>query len=191
MEERTEVLKDGRSLTIRLAQAEDAEAVVRHVNAVSGETDNFSFGEGEFEGTAEDLVDDIQAALEKPNYLFLLAWIGEELVGLISFTGGKRQRNEHVGDLSISVREKFWGLGIGQALMQALIEWAQASHLIRKINLTARADNLAAIRLYERVGFVNVGTRTRNLFINGEFVDCCWMEMDIDPIESAEKRGDA
>jgi RimJ/RimL family protein N-acetyltransferase len=182
-------MKDGRSLLVRLAAPDDAEQVVRHVQAVGAETDNFSFGAGEFEGTADDLREDIQEALDKPNAVFLVALVDSELVGILSFSGGKRPRRKHLGDFSISVRQSHWGQGIGEALMRALIDWAYASDIIRKINLTVRADNKAAIALYEKVGFVMEGMKLRDAFINGQFVDSCCMGLEIDPPQVTAEGG--
>jgi len=48
--------------------------------------------------------------------------------------------------------------GVGAALMQHLVDDATRLHA-RRVHLEVRADNAAAISLYERFGFVTVGRR--------------------------------
>ena len=58
----------------------------------------------------------------------------------------------HVGSLGMGVRAGFRGQGAGERLLRATI--AHALHKgIYRVTLEARADNLAAIRLYEKLGF--------------------------------------
>ncbi|PFH11118.1 putative acetyltransferase [Collimonas sp. PA-H2] len=49
------------------------------------------------------------------------------------------------------------GQGVGSALMQALLQWAQQRPHIERIELRVREQNTAARRLYEKFGFVLEG----------------------------------
>ena len=46
--EKTALMKNGTELVIRTAMPEDAKAVLRYLNLVGGESDNLTFGAGEF-----------------------------------------------------------------------------------------------------------------------------------------------
>ena len=48
--------------------------------------------------------------------------------------------------------------GIGRALMETLLQFAEENHL-RLVTLEVRASNAGAIALYEQLGFVQVGFR--------------------------------
>jgi RimJ/RimL family protein N-acetyltransferase len=63
-----------------------------------------------------------------------------------------------------------------------MIAWAERGGVVRKINLKVRADNTAAIRLYERMGWVHEGRTTRDTLIDGEFSDCLMMGREVDPV---------
>ncbi len=66
-------------------------------------------------------------------------------------------------------------------MLAYLIEWARQTHVIRKIDLRVRVDNLPAIHLYEKYGFVREGCRTREFYLHGQFVDVFMMGLRLDP----------
>ncbi|MBO0797135.1 MAG: GNAT family N-acetyltransferase, partial [Ktedonobacteraceae bacterium] len=92
-----------------------------------------------------------------------------------------RPRTRHAGEFGISVLRKYWNLGIGGRMLTYLIDWARQSGIIRKINLRVRVDNLPAIHLYEKHGFVREGHITREFYLHGQFVDSYVMGLEIDP----------
>ena len=57
-------------------------------------------------------------------------------------------------------------------MLQALIDWAEASPLIEKVGLSVFVTNVDAIRLYRRLGFVEEGRQPREMRLgDGEYVD--------------------
>jgi RimJ/RimL family protein N-acetyltransferase len=58
----------------------------------------------------------------------------------------------HVGTLGMGVQADYRRQGLGERLLRATVEHALRNGIYR-IALEARADNAAAIRLYEKVGF--------------------------------------
>jgi len=78
----------------------------------------------------------------------------------------------HVFRLTIVVHPGFLGRGIGAALMRDLIDWAEQTPRVGKIELLVRATNERAVRLYSKLGFVEEGRfRNRVRLPNGSFVD--------------------
>jgi RimJ/RimL family protein N-acetyltransferase len=79
------------------------------------------------------------------------------------------------------VRRDYWNVGIGSQMLAYLLEWAQHTTTVRKINLRVRVDNLPAIHLYEKFGFVKEGRVTRELYVHDQFVDAYVMGLELDP----------
>jgi len=78
----------------------------------------------------------------------------------------------HVFRLTIVVHPGFQSLGIGEALMRDLMDWALQTPRVGKIELLVRATNERAIRLYLKLGFVEEGRfRKRVRLPDGELVD--------------------
>lgn len=172
--------KDGVALIIREAEEADAAAMLDYVQTVSGETDFLTFGPGEFDITLEDEERIIAAHRRLDNQIFLLAEVDGRLVGMLNVSASQKPRLRHIGEFGLTVLRTYWGLGIGAALMQAMLDWAGASGVIRKINLTVQADNAMAIRLYERFGFETEGRLRRDLYVNGIYHDAFIMGKLID-----------
>ncbi|HWI83646.1 GNAT family N-acetyltransferase [Ramlibacter sp.] len=80
----------------------------------------------------------------------------------------------HVGIIGLGLMPEYRGRGIGAALMRAALERAWAKGFTR-IELTVRADNVRAKRLYERLGFTLEGTLRHAFRVNGEYFDSLFM----------------
>lgn len=157
---RTRVHTAGRPLGADTrAVPDDAGPVLQYLRKVGGETANLTFG-AEGPGLTES---------EEREYLARVR------------DGGRRPRLRHAGEFGISVAQAYAGLGVGRALIEHMVEWAEQGGVVRKINLKVRADNAGAIRLYERMGWVHEGRTTRDTLIDGEFSDCLLMGREVDP----------
>lgn len=64
---------------------------------------------------------------------------------------------------------RFQGSGLGRALVQAGADWARAAGY-RRLLLGVYSQNHAALRFYDRMGFVRVGERTFHVG-NSDFFD--------------------
>lgn len=173
-------LKTGETLHIRPAIVEDAQAIIEYVNIVGGESDNLTFGAGEFGMTVEQEEAFLKKVTESKNAVYFVAEIDGSIVATLSFSGGPRPRNEHTGEFGVSVLKAHWGKGIARALIQELIDWSRKTDVIRKLNLRVRSDNASAIKLYRSLGFVEHGVISREFQVDGIFYDSIIMGLEID-----------
>jgi RimJ/RimL family protein N-acetyltransferase len=179
--ERRLALRDGREVLIRRAEPDDAGALLAYLGRVGGETINLTFGaEGPGLTEAEER-EYLTRVAASDNSLAIVATVGDEIVGSLTFDGGRRTRLRHVGEFGISVAQAYAGQGIGKALIEYMLAWAERGGVVRKINLKVRVDNAPAIGLYERMGWVTEGRTTRDTLIEGGFNDCLMMGRDVDP----------
>ncbi|GCE07038.1 GNAT family N-acetyltransferase [Dictyobacter aurantiacus] len=179
------LLRDNLQMTLRPARTEDAGELLTFVEQIAGESENISFGPGEFGMTEEEERAYLQQVAATPTSLYLVAEIAGEIAGTLTFNAGKRPRVRHAGEFGISIARKYWNLGIGGRMLTYLIDWARQSGIIRKLNLRVRVDNLAAIHLYERMGFVHEGRVSREFYVRDQFVDVYHMGLPIDPLPEA------
>jgi len=68
-------------------------------------------------------------------------------------------------------------------MLAYLIEWARQTSSIWKINLRVRVDNLSALHLYEKYGFMREGSRIREFYLHGQFVDVFLMGLQLAPLD--------
>ncbi len=166
-------------LAIREARPADARAILDYNEGIARESDFLSFGPGEYDRTETEEAEALRGYRTADNRLYVLGEVDGEIAGALFFNGGHRPRLAHCGELGMSVREAYWRLGIGSLMLAALIRWAGASPIVTKLNLRVRTDNHAAIRLYERHGFVREGTMKRELRIGDAYYDFHWMGLEV------------
>ena len=100
------------------------------------------------------------------------AWRGDRLVGAISCERDARSKVRHIGHIiGTMVMKDQQGLGVGRALLDALIARASADGDVQQLTLSVTAGNRAAVRLYESAGFTRYGSLPRAIRMAGRFFD--------------------
>ena len=92
----------------------------------------------------------------------------------------KGPRRTHIGAIGISVHDAFQGRGVGSAMLAALIECADGSLGLRRLELTVFADNAPAIALYRRSGFAAEGRSRGYAMRDGQLADVLHMARLVD-----------
>jgi len=64
--------------------------------------------------------------------------------------------------------------GFGEALLRACIAKAKVKGITR-VELAARADNIPAIRLYEKLGFIHEAVKRNGMRFDGVYFDTVQM----------------
>jgi len=139
---------------ILIANATDADAatVVAMYRRVLEEGRWFITYPDEFKGTEASQAKIIREWNQEPNSRFMVARIGTRIVGAISVTGGNKDRIKHVGMIEVFVDRNARGQGVGRALMEAAMVWADNNPILRKLSLHVFEDNLRAVALYKNLG---------------------------------------
>jgi RimJ/RimL family protein N-acetyltransferase len=82
------------------------------------------------------------------------------------------------GEVGIFIGEKtYWNQGIGTEVMVMLVEHGFATLNMNRIFLRVFADNLRAIRSYEKTGFVHEGRMRQAEYHGGQYVDVLFMSI--------------
>ncbi len=182
IEPRLVTFKTGEPVTIRSAQPRDASRLLAYIQSVAQETGFFVIQHDEFSSTEELECQWIQEHLDHSGKLALVAEVGGEIIGTLSFENGPFQRTSHAGTFGVSIRRDWRGKGIGTAMLGALLEWAGGNPLIEKVGLAVFSTNTRAIELYRRLGFVEEGRRARAIKLDpGEYVDEILMARFVKP----------
>lgn len=84
-------------------------------------------------------------------------------------------REKHVCSLGISIAHRYQGRGVGRALMNACLDYADHWANYARVELTVHADNARAIKLYESLGFQHEGRLRDFSFREGGYVDALFM----------------
>jgi RimJ/RimL family protein N-acetyltransferase len=176
IESKTLTDQTGHQFTIRNAQPDDAAAVLTYIRSVAEKTDFFVIQPDEFPATVEEEQSWIQDHLDHPGKIILLAEADGDIIGSVTFEAGTFRRIAHRGNLGLAVVKAWRRKGVGTALLQALLDWAEASPVIDKVCLDVFAINEPAIRLYKKLGFIEEGRRIRDIKRGtDDFVDTVMM----------------
>ena len=168
-------------LLIREAEPNDAAELVAFLNRVSLETDFTSLDGDGILLTGEEMEVFLNKQASSDNQITLLAFLNDKIAGLVNITADQRKRVRHIGDLFIVIGKRYWNNGLGSLLIEEAIEWAQASGILRRLQLTVQTRNQAAVHLYQKPGFVIEGRQERGADIEeGKFIDVYLMGKLID-----------
>lgn len=153
-------LKDNRICTLRSAAVSDAAAMVEFLRISNEETYFMMRYPEEIMLTEDEEKTILKNWEEQLNKLLLLAWIDGEIAGSCGIApAAEHLKTKHRGRLGISVRKKYWSLGIGSLLLREILSFAKKDG-IEQVELGVYSDNLRAQKLYERFGFTEWGRLT-------------------------------
>ncbi|MEO6996888.1 MAG: GNAT family protein [Terracoccus sp.] len=74
-------------------------------------------------------------------------------------------------EAGINLERNARGRGIGTAAVIQLVEFGFVRHNLRRIHLQAISSNVAAIRAYEKAGFVIEGQQRQHAWVRGTYED--------------------
>ena len=142
---RTVRLKDGREVAIRPLTAEDNEKIYEMFKAMSEEA--LRWGMPPY---TRERIERWMRNIE--NLIILGAEHERRLIGYAQIGKGSQPRRIGTAGLAIYLHQDYQGAGLGTEMTGLLLEAAE-EHGVHKVNLDTVADNEAAIRLFEKMGF--------------------------------------
>jgi ribosomal protein S18 acetylase RimI-like enzyme len=159
------LMRSGQRVTVREANEDDAAAIEYVVNSVASEKYYIVP-----ERSREDW-DEVIKQIKDRRGLIIVAQVDGKTVGMAHLVRGRLEKSKHVGFLGISVLRGSRRIGIGKAMMNYMIEWAERQEELEKVSLTVFSTNKAAINLYRRFGFNIEGTSKKQYKIEGRHID--------------------
>lgn len=161
IEARTVVLKDGQTVCIRTPEVRDADKLVDYLGPLFVDDRYFlsTADEARAWQTPEQQRERIERFRQDDSKLLVISEVNARIVSISHIETPGRKRNAHVGQIGISILAEYRGLRLGTALMETMIDWAAAHPVIEKLALGVWARNEHAIRLYQKMGFVEEGRK--------------------------------
>lgn len=150
--EKKVLLKNNQTAILRNAEPSDAHEVIDCLRICTTETDFLLRYPEECNETDEQESIFLQTVKQSPLSLMLLAVIDGEIVGNCIINIQKRIKASHRASVAISVRKKYWGLGLGSKMFEELIAVAKKSNCTM-LELEFAEGNTRAQSLYEKMGF--------------------------------------
>ncbi|MCQ2442105.1 MAG: GNAT family N-acetyltransferase [Oscillospiraceae bacterium] len=149
--------KDNKTLILRNAEKEDAEAYLEYFHIAHSETDFLTSYPDESQHDIHAVSNRLEETKQKNTALELCAFVDGKLIASAGFDVVKnRAKTRHRANFGISVVKEYWGMGIGTELTKTCVALAKKAGYLQ-LELEVVADNVAAVRLYQKVGFVEYG----------------------------------
>jgi len=111
----------------------------------------------------------------RPGSVALVAEVEGELCGYLTILPRYPAKLRHTSELTMGVHHAARGQGIGKLLLKEALQRVQESGDLEIIYLMVRADNTAAIRLYETMGFDHVALLRNDTKTPDGYYDGCLM----------------
>jgi RimJ/RimL family protein N-acetyltransferase len=162
-----------RDFVIRSAEPGDASALVELAQAVGSEPEGWLITTSNWRNAGDERRY-LKSVRRFPHAAVFVAEAPTGIVGRLSVGRDPHPASYHVADLGLMVAKSHRRLGIGQALLEAAVDWARARD-VRKLELHVFPHNQGAIDLYERFGFEREGFRKQHYRRPDGFVDAILM----------------
>jgi len=166
---RSFIARDGQKVVLRTPKWEDLDDLLELVNSLVDEKAEITRSERFSREEEIDWLSKALSRLEKAETLYMVAEVSGKVVA-VSEISRRSGHERHVGVIGIAIKNGFRDLGIGTEMMKTLVKQAKEMGL-KVLTLSAFASNKRAIRVYEKVGFVQTGRVPKKHFKEGKYVD--------------------
>jgi RimJ/RimL family protein N-acetyltransferase len=163
-------------MVIRAAGVEDAETMVVFLTDLYADPELDTIARRD-PPTREEERQVIRRANEVGRAFFLLAFAGEQMIGMLDLWAWEQPEGRHCGRLGMSVAKNWRGRGVGRRLIDEAIARAQRWEGFCRIELEVASWNHRGIGLYERAGFRYEGRRVKSMNLRGEPEDTLVMAL--------------
>lgn len=171
------VLRDGRKTILRAPDWRDLDDNIAFINQLVEERAEIVRVEKVSRGEEADWLGARLADIETGKMIALVGEVGGRVVGS-SEVAARPWEQSHVGGLGIALLKEYRGIGLGTTLMKAMLQLAKQAGL-KIVILDHFATNSVARRLYEKVGFVEVGRIPKGIFRDGKYIDLVRMAIEL------------
>jgi ribosomal protein S18 acetylase RimI-like enzyme len=182
IKQRELTLAQGEQIYIRTASENDAAAILDLYRSVLAEGRYTLLLLEEMQRTEEVERKAIADEIERPGCLRVVAEVDGLIVGMARVKAGGLKRTAHFGDVdSVWVHSTWRRHGIGNALIDTIVRWAEGNKGIEKLGLFVFSTSEAAIALYHQNGFTIEGRAPRDIkFAKDDYADTVIMGRMVD-----------
>ncbi len=160
-------------IEIRQAVANDVNDIARYFSELYASNPDTLFKRPNGIPT-EDVLKLINASGAESGKVFLIARIGANVVGTLTFSRHAKDELSHGGEFGMSVHQQLRRQGIGMRLIGTMERWAETQG-IERIDLQVWSNNIGGLALYEKAGYQREGIRKGAVKRDGVLFDIILM----------------
>lgn len=161
-------LRDGTPVVLQYPVMEDAEKLMGFINPIVREDTFILMDEEQSINQEKNYLASIISMMHQETAVKIFAHCGDRIVGGVDIHR-YLYKQDHVGRLGISISQDFRGKGLGKILMIEALSQAKELMGLKLIELTCHEDNVAGIKLYNSLGFVEYGVLPEAVLHRGKY----------------------
>lgn len=165
-------------VSVRRAEPDDAQPLVALARAVGAEPEGWLITRNSWRSVGDERRYLKALRRHAGAAVYVAETEGGEVVGRLSVARDVHPASRHVADLGLMVAAGHRRRGIGKALLDQAVRWAQETG-VTKLELHVFPHNEPAIALYERFGFVREGFRHGHYRRGDEILDAILMAFQV------------
>ncbi|MCU0688649.1 MAG: GNAT family N-acetyltransferase [Phycisphaerales bacterium] len=192
--------RDGRSVRLRTIHPDDALPFMALANAIAEDSGTLGMSGGELNYSEQQERDLIRGWIDDAHTLVLVAeHIGDDgvarLLGDCSVRPGPRRKMRHHVTLGMMIDRHWRGVGLGKIMLSRVLDWCAATPGIEHVRLQVYTSNTPAVRLYESLGFRQIGLSPQYFLHpdgtrHDDLTMALWVKPGLAPTGMATWRGD-
>lgn len=160
-----------------LTEADTAQFQALRLRALKEHPEAFG---SSFEAEVNMTLEQFATFLSSPDRPWFGAFQGDQMMGMAGLMRSQGTKTRHRAMVSgMYVAPEARGLGLGQALMDALMDRARSTDGLEDVNLAVTVGNDAARHIYIKAGFTPYSVDPRYLKVGDQYFDIEWMILRI------------
>jgi len=171
------IAKDGRRVVLRSIRWEDLDDAIEFINSMADEGAEILRTERVTRNEEAEWLGRRLARIEKGDIIDAIAEVDGKVVAN-SEVEKRTGMMSHLGYIGLAIRTGYRGIGIGAAIMKALIEESRMAGL-KMLFLDHFETNKIARGLYEKVGFRETGRLPKAIHRSGTYTDLVRMVLEL------------
>jgi RimJ/RimL family protein N-acetyltransferase len=160
------MLSDGRVVILRTPKPSDLDDMLSLINSLVAEKAQITVTEKVTREKEREFLRELLLQLRADRVFFVVAVLGDQIIA----SSDLQTAGEQTGSIGLVVKSGFRGLGVGTEILGVMSAHAKSVG-IKVLSVTVFVTNTPAIRLYRKMGFVELAGSNRRLIRNGESVD--------------------
>jgi len=171
MEPKTLLLKNGKKACLRSPLLQDAASMIHYLKQTGAETEFVLRYPEECTLSLKQEEQYLENLRSSDDQLMIVCTVEDELAGSAQIYFYPQLKMKHRARIAIGLIQKYWGLGIGTAMFEEMIDAAKKRG-IRQLELDVIEGNTRAVALYKKMGFEQVAVKPNAILLkDGTMLD--------------------
>ncbi len=161
----------GNMVRFRYLRKDDIEGAMRHINSLVNEKAYIGMQKSKTRKQEKEWLEQALEGMRKGKSLTVVVEVNGEFRGSAGVNRKPLDANSHVCTFGLGIHGDYRSMGIGTELMKLLIQQARDVLGCRVAEISVYEPNLAAKRLYEKMGFMETGRIPEGCHYFGKYYD--------------------